>query len=246
MPIDKIIDGGKMNEVQEDILRKLMHKPGQSFNKLWNKEIESNKFAYHLKKLREENLIRKDDEEYFLTHEGKKHSSKVDGKSGKKTETPLSTVVVVLEKDGKVLMQQRKKEPFYDYWGFPSGKIEFDQYIMEAAKSELKEETGLEAEEFNLSGLLCSKTYNNGDLSYNHHLFVVKASEPKGELIERDREGKNEWVDKEEVKKLKSFPDVLNLLNIAMSEEFKVLQGDRYQKDDEFEDKGKLKDIVKK
>jgi len=48
------------------------------------------------------------------------------------------------------------------------------------------------------------------------------------------------------VKKLKSFPDVLNLLNIAMSEEFKVLQGDRYQKNDEFEDKGKLKDIVKK
>ncbi|MFW5902666.1 MAG: hypothetical protein ACOCTT_02155 [archaeon] len=47
-----------MSEIQKNIIRKLMHEPKQGFNELWNKEIESNKFAYHLKKLREMDLYR--------------------------------------------------------------------------------------------------------------------------------------------------------------------------------------------
>lgn len=58
MSISKRISGEKMSEIQKNIIRKLMHEPKQGFNELWNKEIESNKFAYHLKKLREMDLYR--------------------------------------------------------------------------------------------------------------------------------------------------------------------------------------------
>jgi len=55
-----------MNKERQNILRKLMHDPGITFNKLWNKEGTSNSFAYHIKILEEDGLIEKKEEKHFL------------------------------------------------------------------------------------------------------------------------------------------------------------------------------------
>lgn len=45
------------HEIRRKILLRLIHKPGQTFNELWNKEGQSNKFAYHLKRLESDDFI---------------------------------------------------------------------------------------------------------------------------------------------------------------------------------------------
>lgn len=50
--------------------------------------------------------------------------------------------VLVLE-DGKVLLVQRRFEPYRGKWSIPSGFIEYDEDVSETAGRELLEETGL-------------------------------------------------------------------------------------------------------
>ena len=140
-------------------------------------------------------------------------------------------------------MMKRTKEPFFGYWGFIGGKIKFDQYVLECASEELKEETGLEAD-LELKGLLSCKTYNNDSLSYNHQMLIVKAANPKGKLIEKTREGFNKWFKISEVKDLKIFPNIPYGIEIALNPSFKWVEADRFQKDDKFVDIKILKNKV--
>ena len=58
---------------------------------------------------------------------------------------PSITVDICVVHKGKVLLIQRKKEPFKDYWAFPGGFVEIgkNEIIIEAAVRELREETNL-------------------------------------------------------------------------------------------------------
>ncbi len=224
-----------MHSHRQKILKKLIHSPSLSFNQLWDRDGESNSFAYHLKVLEEDNLVEKIGNHYQLSHNGRKFTAYLDGESGGKHAFPLVGVVMIIMHNDKFLMLKRTKEPFYGYWGFVGGKLKFSQYIMEAAKEELKEETGLECD-LEFKGLFSSKTYNNNSLSYNHQLFVIKAINPKGTLIESTREGINKWFSYEEIKDLKTFPNILHSIEIARSKTFRWIEADRFQKNDKFVD----------
>jgi ADP-ribose pyrophosphatase YjhB (NUDIX family) len=59
---------------------------------------------------------------------------------------PVPGVVVVIEKDGRVLLGRRAGGFGKGKWGLPQGYIEFDEDFLTAAIREVKEETGLEVE----------------------------------------------------------------------------------------------------
>jgi len=232
-----------MNKERREILRKLIHKQRVGFNELWGNEGTSNLFAYHLKVLVEDGLVCKKDDMYCLTHDGKKFSTYVEGGDGKKAKAPLICVVIVVydKEKKKFLMCKRTKEPFYGYWGSIAGKIKFDQYIYEAAAAELMEETGLECD-LEMKGLCSYKTYNDGELSYSHQLFVILGKNPRGELIEKTREGENHWVSKKDIAGLKAFPSALAPTEIAEGDGFRWIEMDRFQEADEFVGKKVLRD----
>jgi 8-oxo-dGTP diphosphatase len=53
---------------------------------------------------------------------------------------------IAVFKDRKVLLVQRARAPFAGLWSLPGGKREGEETPREAARRELKEETGIEAE----------------------------------------------------------------------------------------------------
>jgi 8-oxo-dGTP diphosphatase len=59
---------------------------------------------------------------------------------------PVPGVVVVIEKDGQVLLGKRVGGFGKGKWGLPQGYIEFEEDFLTAAIREVKEETGLEVE----------------------------------------------------------------------------------------------------
>ena len=59
---------------------------------------------------------------------------------------PLPGVVVVIEKDGCVLLGRRRGGYGAGKWGLPQGYIEFGEDFLTAARREVKEETGLDVE----------------------------------------------------------------------------------------------------
>lgn len=225
------------------ILQLLMHNPVLPFNKLWNKEGRSNRFAYHMKSLENEELIKRvEGQGYALTQKGKSYVAYLEGETGKRVKLPLMAVATVIVKDDKILMFQRKKEPFYGYWGFQGGKIGFSDYILECATREIMEETGLTCD-VELKGLFSSKTFNNNTLSYNHQLFIVKATNPKGELKEEAREGVNKWFRRSEISSLKVLPNIPQLIDIAFSDSFKWVEAERLQQDGVFTGMNVRKDM---
>ena len=53
---------------------------------------------------------------------------------------------IALFRGSKVLLVRRRNAPFAGLWSLPGGKIEGDETPRDAARRELKEETGLEAD----------------------------------------------------------------------------------------------------
>jgi ADP-ribose pyrophosphatase YjhB (NUDIX family) len=56
---------------------------------------------------------------------------------------PLLGVSVALWRDGSVLLARRAKPPLAGLWSLPGGLVEVGEQLMDAARRELKEETGL-------------------------------------------------------------------------------------------------------
>ena len=65
-------------------------------------------------------------------------------------------VSTIIERDNKFLLVKEAKKQWYEKWSFPSGHIEENEYIFDAAVREVKEETNLDVE---LNGIIA--IYNN-------------------------------------------------------------------------------------
>jgi ADP-ribose pyrophosphatase YjhB (NUDIX family) len=59
---------------------------------------------------------------------------------------PKVIVAIVVERDGKLLLVKEILESGKEYWIFPGGKVEFGESLVDAARREIKEETGLDVE----------------------------------------------------------------------------------------------------
>lgn len=64
--------------------------------------------------------------------------------------TQLCGASIIIFKDEKILLQQRKDNKC---WGYPGGKIEVGEIVEDAAKREIYEETGLLVNSMNLFGV---------------------------------------------------------------------------------------------
>ncbi len=191
-----------MHKTKRKIIDYLRYNPGSRFADLQQDE-DSNKLSYHLKVLEQDNIIEKKDSKYYLTREGKKLLNFL-SETAETRKQPVSVVALIPEKDGKVLLQERLKEPWYGYWLVAAGKIEFGESFAEAIQRELKEETGLSGEpEF--IGMVSSRSYDKEKLTYHVHMYCYKIKNLKGQ-VKKVKEGKNKWFRPEEVDKIKMHP----------------------------------------
>lgn len=80
---------------------------------------------------------------------------------------PAPGVVVVIERDGCVLMGRRKGGFGKGKWSLPQGYIEFDEDFLTAAIREVKEETGLEVKIRSILNVVSNY------LSPRHHTLAI-------------------------------------------------------------------------
>ena len=64
-----------LHPVQSQILKSLIFKAGESFNKLNENKVSTDSFTFHLKSLVEAGLVKQERNQYFLTQTGKAMSN---------------------------------------------------------------------------------------------------------------------------------------------------------------------------
>ena len=84
----------------------------------------------------------------------------------------IAAVGVVLLRDDKILLVKRGFPPGLGKWSIPGGVIEAGERLVEAAKRELKEETGLEADPLGVLWVLNNVVYDK-EMKVLYHYTII-------------------------------------------------------------------------
>lgn len=199
-----------MHDIQLRIIKALVFGNQVKFSELKSniKDIDNNQFCFHLNSLQKQNLVTKNkDNIYSLTTEGLSLSEKLDTESMKlKQQAKLTVYLGIVNNKDEILIYTRKKSPFYGCQGFGGGRIEYGEDILDAAKRELKEETGLEGKP-ELIKILHNKLYSKDtkELLVDKILFFCKIINPTG-ILASTEEGIYEWVKMKDISKYITKP----------------------------------------
>jgi 8-oxo-dGTP pyrophosphatase MutT (NUDIX family) len=197
----------ELHQIQMLILRELLFKPQARFSELNIKGLSNDHFSYHINTLIDLDLVKKIEGKYSLTGKGKEYASRIDTDQVQIEKQPKIGVLVVPYKyvKGKkyLLIQERTKEPYFGYRGFLTGKVRYGEKIKETAKRELKEETGLDCNNFVIKNMFHDQVVmlEDGKLMEDKLFFITLAKSPKGKLVNTEN-GKNFWVTEDEFIKL--------------------------------------------
>lgn len=110
------------------------------------------------------------------------------------SEHPVVGVGVVLVEDGRILLIQRGREPGRGLWAVPGGKVRHGEAMKDAARREMREETGLEVE-------VGEVVWVGEFIEDGHHLVLIDFSGTRtgGELRPGDDADDARWVAFDEV-----------------------------------------------
>jgi ADP-ribose pyrophosphatase YjhB (NUDIX family) len=224
----------KDNErIRNDIIFKLVYYPGSTFSELWDRRMESNKFAYHLKKLKEEKMVFKKNNRYYLTKKAKKCVDWISNKGEKIVYPPVCYLYLITNKNNQILVFQKLKEPFYGYHGLPAGRMRFGYKIIESAEEKIKREANLEVE-LRLIGVYNIRTFDSIKQPYHQMMFLLRGENPKGNLVTNITQGKLMWLDLNKISNLKLFPQNERFFSRVNKDEFEVAEIKNLEKDGEF------------
>jgi len=170
-----------------------------------NKEMENNKFDFHLKKLIQMKFIRKNSDKYFLTSKGKDYANRIDSdKKRLSLQAKITSWICAVKTNGddkEYLIYTRLKNPFYGGQGFMTGKLQYGEKVIDGAKREFKEETNLRGEPQIVSiRHYLVKDKESQKLVEDKFMILCKVENPKG-VLKGCKEGKYEWIKKGEFKK---------------------------------------------
>lgn len=210
------------HKAQMNILRTLLLSADANFATLQRStNLTSDHFTFHLNKLVEADYVKKlDSGSYTLTRAGKEYANRMDTDEHIIEKQPKVSVALIIENDrGEFLAQRRLKQPYYGFWGRPTGKIRWGETMTEAGARELMEETGLTAD-LSVAGFYHKMDYDkaSGELLEDKIFVLIYGTMPKGKLI-ADAEGHhNEWLTNEDMaKKDKIFQSVPEITAMAQN-----------------------------
>jgi len=198
----------KIHAVQTAILRELLFHPSAGFAELQKlTELSSDHFNFHIGRLVERGLVQKVARgHYSLSAKGKEYANRLDTDDNTIERQPKTAVILALERETdsgtEYLFQERLKNPYFGYWGLPSGKIRWGETITETALRESLEETGLSAN-FEVSGVYHEhvKIDDEEDFTEDKIFFVCRGTDIKGELLTDFEGGYNQWMTFEQAMK---------------------------------------------
>lgn len=135
------------------------------------------------------------------------------------------TTGVYLIKNAKILflIRNKKNDKMHHSGVFLpiGGHVELGEGIEEAAKREVKEESGITVHSLKLKGIVYIRNQNSGD--YDVIMFLFTSSKFMGEPIDGP-EGKFEWVDKNKLLEINLYEGDRIFLELLQKNDFFIVE----------------------
>lgn len=133
------------HHIQKYIIGVLAKQKVARFRELRKPGTDSNLFAYHLKLLTRNGLVKKLESGYTLDQKGLMYVDRLsEVNMTVRLQPKVITMLVVQNSDGDVLLWKRSKQPYIDTWTLPHGKVHIDDpTVVAAAEREALEKLGL-------------------------------------------------------------------------------------------------------
>ena len=129
----------------------------------------------------------------------------------------IGTVCFLIdEKEDKILLLKRNKEPMKSMFTGVGGKTNFEEDIKESCVREIKEETGYDAHQLSLKGVV--KTVLQEKES-TWILFVYSCNDFSGREIICD-EGELHWIKRQDIYKTKLIGFIREILPDVLKKQF--------------------------
>jgi mutator protein MutT len=103
--------------------------------------------------------------------------------------------IIVFDRDGKILLGRRAKEPRRGQWSIPGGTIELGEGARDAAMREIREEFGIEIENVKFFDVF-DRVFRDANQRIQYHYVLIEftARYKSGEVKPADDIDKAEWV----------------------------------------------------
>ena len=134
-----------------------------------------------------------------------------------RTESVELTVLCLIHKNGRYLLQDRIKNDWKGYT-LPGGHIEPGESIVDAVIREMQEETGLTIRHPHLCGV---KLFPLEEGRYI--VFLFETEEFEGDLRSSE-EGTMHWIDERELSKVNLVEDFEDLIEVMLDDELMEFQ----------------------
>ena len=130
---------------------------------------------------------------------------------------PRVGVGVVVFKDNKVLLVQRGQEPNKGSWSIPGGKQELGEVLIETARREVGEETGILIDEPQLLETLdMIERDPTGNILYHYTLIDFMANWMAGDVQAGDDAVQAIWVDVDDLSSYKLWAETTRVIKQAL------------------------------
>jgi len=108
---------------------------------------------------------------------------------------PVVGVAAVVWRADRILLIRRAKSPRAGEWSLPGGRQELGETVAEAARREVKEETGLEVEVLGVVAVVDSLQRDDaGRIEFHYTLIDMLAEWRSGEAVAGDDASAIAWI----------------------------------------------------
>jgi 8-oxo-dGTP diphosphatase len=116
---------------------------------------------------------------------------------------------VVRDESGRILVVRRARPPSQGLWSIPGGRVESGETLAEAARREVREETGLDVD---IQEILGHVEIPHGEIVYDVADFAATVRGSVPPLAAGDDADDARWVTARELRRLQTTPELIQTL----------------------------------
>jgi len=199
------MDNIDLHGIQRLILEKLGYRNKLRFSELQGNE-SSNKISFHLNKLRDKGLIRKNDQKYSTTSKGKNYLAYIEHQQIRQ---PLIINHVLIYSNNKIYLKKREDplDPFPGAFRGPVLRTEKKESIKRSAEEAFEKEFGTESQEAEIRGVMRNNINFSEGFSQHYMAFFT--------VIKTEKEFNEDFYKLEEIDNLSLIPGLDQIIKKA-------------------------------